>query len=103
MLQGHLKVPSPSGGGLGWGCAPRISKGAYKHEFTVTPAHDLKRKEELEDPAAETRPLPTRKTPGNIDFKAIEHMYVRHTHRFHLNGNERKKGFSTTSTSAHQD
>ena len=60
------------------GVCPGISKGAYKREFTVTPAHDLERAEELKNPAADTRPLPTRKTLDNINFRVIEHMYFRH-------------------------
>ena len=53
--QGLLIVPSPSGGGLGWGRSPVPSKVAVGHAFTLTPALSLKGEEELKDLGPQSR------------------------------------------------
>ena len=49
--QGLLIVPSPFGGGLGWGRPPVVCKVADASDFTLTPTLSLKGEGELRGPA----------------------------------------------------
>ena len=49
--QGLLIVPSPTGGGLGWGRFSDAGKIADTDDFTLTPTLSLKGEGELKDPA----------------------------------------------------
>ena len=49
---GCVSIPSPTGGGLGWGRLPDFCKVVNTHDFTLTPTLSLKGEGEIKAPAA---------------------------------------------------
>ena len=67
------KVPSPSGGGLGWGRIPGVCEAVVKQDFTLTPTFSLKGDGESKDPATELDVPKCRDNPcGCPGFQAKE-------------------------------